>query len=703
MSKPTFWGLPSLLSSPTAPTLIVETKDDAKAAAKLLAASDWLVTTWEGGMAVISDLNLDPLMGRKLAYWPGADDLGAASGRAFQRLFPNARVIVPPEGMPSGWSLVDAKKDGWLAKDVLGFLEGEIVTEPDPTYEDEPRSMAEEDAASFPELPEELALPERPPFKYLGFFGNPIQFYFLTTAFGKVVRFDAGQLTEANMLTLAHPRWWLSRYPKINADGKRTGGTNWNAARTDLVWKSQEADMFDPKKIRGRGCWLEGKQVVVHTGNWLIRDGKSTPLFASTYVYERGLPLEDDFEIQPLTSPEAAKLLQLFKLVRFREAISGVYLAGWCFSATICGALSWRSHIWITGSAGSGKSTTTQWVKECAGRSSLYARGGTTAAAIRQTTGSDALPVIIDDIESDDEQNLKINQGVIHLMRQSSSPGEAKVFKGTADQEGCEFTTNSSYCCNSISIPALGAADSSRITVIEKLASTEAEFEEIKKLADETVLNPLWCAGLRARARENAVNIIANVRTFSKALARKLGAARAGDQLGTLVASAYGLTNSGIISLEDAEKWVAEQDWSVAESTKAEPEHETCLRHLLDSKLPYPSSPVVYYSISEMIGRLKGLFKSSTDYELLTAILHRSGMYWKDGILTVAAVHPDLKKMFRNTRWADGSWAQCLSRCPGPDIDMDPKRGTRIRTYYIGCADSRRAVRVLYDPPKDAE
>jgi putative DNA primase/helicase len=608
--------------------------------------------------------------------------------------------------MPEGWSLVDAKKDGWRGEDVLQFLEGEIVTEREPVEDgEEPKSIAEEEAAaaSLPELPDEMLLPERAPFKYLGFFGNPIQFYFLTTAFGKVVRFDAGQLTEANMLTLAHPRWWLSRYPKINAEGKKTGATNWNAARTDLVWKSQEADMFDPKKIRGRGCWLEGREVVVHTGNCLIRDGKATPLFASTYVYERGLPLEDDFDIEPLTSSESAKLLQLFKLVRFREAISGVYLAGWCYSATICGALGWRSHIWITGGAGTGKSTTTQWVKECAGRSTLYARGGTTAAAIRQATGNDALPVIIDDIESDDEQNLKINQGVIHLMRQSSSPGEAKVYKGTADQEGTEFTTNSSYCCNSISIPALGAADSSRITVIEKMASSEAEFEEIKKLADETVLNSLWCAGLRARARSNAVNLIANVKTFSKALARKLGAARAGDQLGTLVASAYGLTNTGIISLEDAEKWVAEQDWSVAESTKAEPEHETCLRHLLDSKLPYPSTPVVYYSISEMIGRLKGLLKSSTDFDLITAILHRAGMYWKDGILTVAAVHPDLKKIYRNTRWADGSWAQCLSRCPGPDKDMDAKKGLRINTFYIGCKDSRRAVRVLYDPPKDED
>jgi hypothetical protein len=334
----------------------------------------------------------------------------------------------------------------------------------------------------------------------------------------------------------------------------------------------------------------------------------------------------------------------------------------------------------------------------------MYAKGGTTAASIRQHNQNDALPVIIDDMESDNPKNYDINQGVINLMRQSSSSDEAKLYKGTSDHEGAEFTTNSSFCCNSISVPALEAADASRITVIEKLQSTEEEFEAIKRLAEETVLDPLYCAQLRARARANAPNIMANVKTFSKALARKLGAARSGDQLGTLVASAYGLTSTGIISQEDADRWVSEQDWSVANASKADPDHETCLRHLLDSTLPYPSTPVVYYSVAELVARLKGLLKSSADFDLINGILHRSGMYWKQGVLTVAAVHPGLKKIFKNTRWADGSWAQCLARCQGPESDMDSsKGGRRLNTFYLGCGDARRAVRVLYDPPKELQ
>jgi putative DNA primase/helicase len=645
----------------------------------------------------MKDTDIEPLVGRTLAFWPINDEKGTENGLILRRMFPNCRVVVPPDDMPAGWDLASAKRDEWPREDVMGYLVADIIP---PDDESPPDGEVEPTDGEQEANPEEYLTAQPMPFRCLGFFGNPIEFFFITTAFGQVQSFSAQELTEANLTTMARPAYWNARYPSLTAKGKPTGATNWGKARSDLIWKSHEAGMFDPDSVRGRGCWLEGSDVVIHTGSYLIRNGQELPLQSSACVYERALPLEETFGGRSLKSSESVALKNLCEMMRFRDNISGLFLAGWLYNSTICGVFHWRSHLWLNGGHGVGKSTITTMANALCGKHALKFKGGTTEAYIRQKMGSDARPCIGDDIESDNEKNMVINEGIINLMRQSSTDSDACTGKGTADQKGLEFRTRSAFFLNSISMPYLEAADKSRITTIEKLVSSDDDFAKIEALAAQTVFDAEWCAALRKRARENAAKIAENAKVFAKACSLRLGTRRAGDQLGTMIAGAYGLTTTDLVTLEKATSWVEEQDWSISEQNKPENEEQACLRTILDYQLPYPSIPVVHISIRELISRFSRLLKSSTDYDLISELLARNGLFWKDGWLTVRVKHPTLSKAFRQSRWADGSWGQCLARLPAPPNEP---AGSRVTTHYCGAGGSNRAVKVSCVPEKQED
>jgi hypothetical protein len=167
-----------------------------------------------------------------------------------------------------------------------------------------------------------------------------------------------------------------------------------------------------------------------------------------------------------------------------------------------------------------------------------------------------------------------------------------------------------------------------------------------------------------------------------------------------MIAGAYGLCTTDLVTLEKATAWVEEQDWSISEQNRPENEEQACLRTILDYQLPYPSTPVVHISVRELIARFSKLLKASSDYDIIGGLLARNGLYWKDGWLTVRVKHETLSKAFRRSRWSDGSWGQCLARLPGPPNEPP---GRRVDTHYCGAGGSHRAVRVPCVPEKQED
>jgi putative DNA primase/helicase len=116
-------------------------------------------------------------------------------------------------------------------------------------------------------------------------------------------------------------------------------------------------------------------------------------------------------------------------------------------------------------------------------------------------------------------------------------------------------------------------ADTSRITSLElkKLGgeAADSQFVALKQLWAETMADPAYAQGIRARSLHLAKVICANGKVFGAAVASKLGDQRIGDQLGALLAGAYSLTSTKPVDLDFAKQWVEAQNWNSVEVSAA--------------------------------------------------------------------------------------------------------------------------------------
>jgi putative DNA primase/helicase len=79
--------------------------------------------------------------------------------------------------------------------------------------------------------------------------------------------------------------------------------------------------------------------------------------------------------------------------------VSGDLLAGWIVLAPFSGALRWRPHIWVTGTAGAGETTVVNDIIKPLVAVAVGAEGPTTEAGLRGELKGAALPVLFDEVE----------------------------------------------------------------------------------------------------------------------------------------------------------------------------------------------------------------------------------------------------------------------------------------------------------------
>ena len=112
----------------------------------------------------------------------------------------------------------------------------------------------------------------------------------------------------------------------------------------------------------------------------------------------------------------------------------------------------------------------------------LQVQSKTSEAGIRQSLQSDARPVIFDEFEREDSTAAARVQGVLDLMRQSSSESEKVILKGTQNQQAARaFRIRSCFAFCSINVAASHAADESRLTVLAlKTADHASEASQMR-------------------------------------------------------------------------------------------------------------------------------------------------------------------------------------------------------------------------------
>lgn len=547
----------------------------------------------------------------------------------------------------------DIKEAVKAAAKELG-LHKERIGKPQPVQpEPQPAPDAPVQAEPAPVEDEEDVSPE---FLCLGYNGKNI--FVLPRRSEQVTRLAYGSLTKSALLQIASLEWWAAYFPKKE-------GVDWELAMNALLRWCEAKGIYDERNERGRGAWYDGGKPVLHLGTRLIVDGQQKYIHEhkSKYIYTKQAPIENAFNAIEASDEQAQEVADIVQGVNWVKPEHGMLALGWAVLAPVCGALSWRPHLWLTAQRGAGKSWFQSYImKPLIGEGTLiYCQGGTTEAGIRQALKHDARPVMFDEAESEDQAAARRMQSVLELARQSSSDTGAEIVKGTANGDGMAFTVRSMFMLGSINVGLRQAADESRFSVVQ-LARPVKSPEEAQRFASFEsrvlrVMNDDLCAAVRARCYHAIPVIRRNAKVIAQAVAEKLGSQRMGDQVGTLLAGYFIMREVKEYNLVEARALVEPLDLQEATESEEVSDEYNCLNAILQRQVRVEMA--IGGASNRALGELVDIAASGESDNGVTAeeannTLGRHGLLVRGDRLLIANSHSELTRTLKDTPWGSG-------------------------------------------------
>jgi putative DNA primase/helicase len=703
------YGLEQVDKFPDKTIVVVEGEKTKDAGARLLVNA--VVVSWIGGARAIHETDWGPICGRKVILWPDNDKPGEEAMIEIEAILkPHSPVIKwvrNSASFPNKWDIADATD--WTADTARDYVRANLYTRgekppenPPPATKPEPPKPTPPPALPPAQQPpqQNTAAPQQvdddSPFRFLGFDKSESggqRFHFYVRSSGTIFCYSASSLSKTALMTLAPLNHWEQNYPS-----KR--GLDIDAAQMYVIHYGTKAGPFDERRIRGRGAWVEGSNVILHGGDKLIVNGKVTALtgYKSRNIYEAGHELGFNTE-RPLTTVESAKYLEMVSAISWERPINAYLFAGWTVLAPICGALKWRPHIWLTGGAGTGKSWIMRYiVRLMLGETALSVQSETTEAGIRQILGHDALPVAFDEAEGSERRDSDRIQMVLNLMRAASSEDGGIMAKGSAGGTAKTYRIRSCFAFASISVGVYLHSDRSRVSVLGLVSEQDREKKDTRwkalKELHRNVISEEYCSRLRARTISRLPTIRQNADTFAEAVAFELGEQRAGDQLGTLLAGAYSLVSDKVISYEDACKWVKERDWTEEKNNEESKDEMALLRFLTEQAVKMESAygnidrtvaELVSYAVGDRLGQDDLVANPEKAHDRLK----RCGIKVDADFLVISNTHDQIRKWLAGTQWSKNH-NKILQRIFGaktaPSVRFGsgvPTRGVMIPLHFV--------------------
>lgn len=558
--------------------------------------------------------------------------------------------------------------------------EPEPDPEPEPEYDDMPPWEGDDPAADDPE-------PAQTPDKngYFTILGYDRGYYYIFRhGTRQIATYTKSDFSDTGLIELAPVNWW-----EFNFAGDR-GGYDRKAAVNFLIRTAESKGIYDIARIRGRGAWFDEGRAVYHHGGYLTVDGQRVDVteFRSQYIYELAKSLPDPHE-RSFTVEEGQNFLDLTKKFRWAKPGSALLFSGWIALAPVCGALPWRPHIWLSGGAGSGKSTLAKLAHGLLRGTDVFAQGSSSEAGIRQRLKSDALPVIMDESESNEESDVRRIQSILALIRQASTESDAETLKGTADGSGMAFHIRSMFCLASIQVALKHKADIDRLSVLSLRSGRTAKhgdeiaWRDLQESIYSTVdRDPTVAQRFLRRSIDLLPTTIQNINVFTDVAAQIFGSQRDGDQYGTLIAGAWSLMSDGVATYEEAEKLITSYDWSEHLENAETDESQLALAALMEGKVRISGVEVTVY---ELICVASDMYTPGLDIDRhkADAILQRHGMRVKDGCLLLANASQELRRLVAGTPY-EADLRGMLLRVPGADRnDNKPLKFNGVQSKCI--------------------
>jgi hypothetical protein len=428
--------------------------------------------------------------------------------------------------------------------------------------------------------------------KALGYsFTNGVEHYhFMGRGKGVITlsKRDFGSSNITAFTTLANADFWLSNFSKLDKNDNSTGKVNGEAigiALQNLCWtKGIWTERDQQERLRGRGSWIDttddGNEIAVtHYGDRLHitdtdgtlhetdLDGGRFRTRMSRCVYLARPPVPCPSVTGDITPDEATKLRSIIQRLQWQDPVSAHLFAGYIMLAPLCGALDWRTHLWIEGGAGSGKSWLINKVLVPLIPQCLNAQSDSTAAGIRQGLDSDAKPTLFDEAEGESEKTQINIRNIIELARAASSAA-AKSYKGTQSGEGTTYSLYSMFAFASIGVTLSQGADASRIARLAITAPPAITVDPIgnaKAMAKfKTLQNDIhdlftkdFAMRLQARRTKSVLRARHNCRLLKDAISAMSGNNRMADTL-SLMAGDIELAFGRTLTPAEIDNYLAE-------------------------------------------------------------------------------------------------------------------------------------------------
>lgn len=659
---------------------------------------NFVVCTWQGGCKAVKLADFSSIYGRNVVIVPDADKLiderthdfypweqqpgMKAANQIAETLYQHrchVRVVNTKamSEMKSGWDIADALAGGMKQSELVDFVRKNI-------YEYVPMKIKDDESNVIE--PEVVVNQKKQTFEYddtyficLGIEGKTHYFYQKTS--GQVISLSPGSYKKENLISLAPLSWWESSFPQKN-------GVDWEGAVDWLCRVQEKSGVYDKRRIRGRGAWFDDGKPVLHLGTSIFVDGQIMRVdeFKSNYIYEKAPALAVKLQTV-LPKEDSYKLVEICRMARWEKPYYGDLLAGWMFAGMVCGAMPFRSHLYLIGAAGTGKS----WIldniiKPVMGRMALPVSSKTTEPGVREALGGDIMPVIFDEAEAENPKDRARLQAIFDLARQASSEGADAIYKGGSNGSGgFAYLCRSSFLFASINNSMSKDADMSRTSVIKlknaPLKKDKADkekdnqaFRELERQVSMT-FTPEYCRCLITRA----IQMIPRMRSCAKIIANicatEYGSRRIGDQMGMILAGLWCLKNDTEITDAEARALInfcavrKEKEDTGDEMTQ----EERCLNHLFYSEVSfenkrYPLSmivsflagkeqiPAIIYSDAEKNMRNRGIMVSnnflylSRNEKALPSLLFNGteweGLGWKDAMLRIEGITSEKARRF---------------------------------------------------------
>lgn len=488
-------------------------------------------------------------------------------------------------------------------------------------------------------------------------------------------------------------------WPRRSKEGAVTG---W---RTELVREHLYAACARKglwraiNKVRGLGAWsAPDGGLVVHCGDVLWRNGKLVhPGEHDGYFYPRRPKVAHPWPdpVGPEMNPAGTIVEALGTWSWKRPRIDPILFVGWIGAGMLGGALPWRPSMFLVGDKGTGKSSLQELVAGIFGEG-LVSTPDTTPAGIYQRIGNDALPIAVDELESDPGGGRAM--GVVKLARLAASGG--LMLRGGSDHAGVEFQARSTFLFSAINPPPLAPQDLSRIAILTMDPLDPTMVSRAPRLQAAETIGPR----ILRRLIDQWPNFQRTFDAYRAALRAGGHGSRGQDTYGTFLTCAHLLLGDEWLEahgypMERLDGWADLLGIeALPDETIGKDNWRACVDHLLGCQIDTwrggerATVGQLIEDLEEGLIEMKAAQRAlaqcglgvTDDYKLVQAGLlpRRPERKWASLVLFVPNDSPQVSKIYAGTTWGGpggtGVWGSALRQCPTGAVVTD-KRFNKLR------------------------